>query len=174
MSLTPEPTDDRSSTRGVVERPDGTKYLEPRRAEAFLGLVRAGDALSRTLDHTLVDEHGVSLHQFEVLLFLAVFADDRTMMMSELRRRTPLSQSRVSRMVAGLESDGLVTRSTDPTDTRAVDVTITERGVASFKAAQDRHLRDLDHYLFSRLTEAEIRQLAAITTKILAAQHPGA
>lgn len=163
--------DERPSRPGVIERSDGTKYLEPERAEAFLGLVRAGDTLARAFDHTLRHEHGLSLHEFEVLLFLAVFADDHTMQMTELRRRTPLSQSRVSRVVAGLEADELVSRSTDSTDSRAILVTITDRGVNAFKAAQDRHLRDLDQHLFSLLSDQEVHQLAAITRKILAGQR---
>ncbi len=73
--------------------------------------------------------HGLFLHQFEVLLFLSVFAEDHTMRMSELRRRTPLGQSRVSRVVAGLEGDGPVTRHTDPADSRAVNVTISDHGI---------------------------------------------
>ena len=158
---------DRGKSPDVIERADGTKYLAPERANAFLGLVRAGDVLVRTFDRTLRRDHGLGLHQFEVLLFLAVFADDRTMQMSELRRRTPLSQSRVSRVVAGLEADGLVVRTNDPTDSRAVDVTITPDGIEVFKAAQDSHLEDLDRHLFSVLTKREIHQLAAITRKIL-------
>lgn len=154
-------------TPGVIERPDGTKYLEAQRARAFLGLIRAGDTVARALDATLVREHSMSLHQFEVLLFLAVFADERTMPMSELRQRAPLSQSRVSRLVAGLEADGLVVRSADESDTRAVNVALTDAGVAAFVAAQDRHLEDLERNLFSLLTEEEIHQLASITSKIL-------
>jgi len=161
-----------SERDGVIERHDGTKYLEPERANAFLGLVRAGDSLARRFDRTLQDEHGLSLHQFEVLLFLAVFAEDHTMQMTELRHRTPLSQSRVSRVVAGLEADGLVARGSDPNDSRAVNVTITAQGTDVFKAAQDRHLDDLEQHLFSLLTDREIRQLATITHKILSAyQH---
>lgn len=155
------------SFEGVVERADGSRYLEPVRAQAFLGLIRAGDKLERALDATLQREHDLSLQAFEVLLFLAVFSDDRELSMSELRRRTPLSQSRVSRLVAQLEADGLVARVNDPSDTRAVNVRITSRGIDAFRAAQDRHLDDLQHHLFSKLTCREIRQLATITTKIL-------
>lgn len=53
--------------------------------------------------------------EFEVLLFLAS-APDHRMAMTELRRRTPLSQSRVSRVVSGLEAEGLVRREADPAD----------------------------------------------------------
>lgn len=153
--------------RGVIELDDGSKYLEPMRARAFLGLVRAGDTLARTLDANLQREYQLSLRAFEVLLFLAVFADDRQMSMGELCRQTPLSQSRVSRLIAQLESDKLVTRSIDPDDTRAVNVAITPAGISAFRAAQDRHLDDLERHLFSHLTEDEIHQLAAITARIL-------
>jgi DNA-binding MarR family transcriptional regulator len=73
--------------------------------------------------------------------------------------------------VSGLEDDGLVRRTTDPTDNRAVTVTLTQQGLAKYQSAHDQHLRDLDQHLFSALTEREIRQLASITAKILAANQ---
>ncbi len=156
---------------GVIVESDGTKYLTREHANAFLGLIRASDSVFRALDRSLQDGHSISLHEYEVLLFLAVFTPDHTMPMTELCRRTPLSQSRVSRVVSGLEDVGLVRRSTDDVDKRAVTVTLTQLGLEKYRSAQDRHLRDLDEHLFSVLTEREITQLAAITTKILAAHH---
>jgi DNA-binding MarR family transcriptional regulator len=146
----------------------GPRLFSEVQAEAFLGLIRAGTALERALDRGLADEHGIGLHQFEVLLFLATSSADHTMPMTELRRRTPLSQSRVSRVVSSLEAEGLVRRETDPTDSRAVTVILTPKGMANFEAARPRHHRDLDKHLFSILSDAEIRQLATITTKLLA------
>ncbi len=150
---------------------DGAELLGRVYADAFLGLVRAGDAVFRALDRSLQDEYGISLHEYEVLLFLAVFSTDQTMPMLELRRRTPLSQSRVSRVVKSLEDDGFVRRTIDPADRRAVTVALTPRGLQKYRAARDRHLHDLDRHLYSVLTEQEITQLADITTKILAAQQ---
>lgn len=91
--------------------------------------------------------------------------------MTELRRRTPLSQSRVSRVVSGLEAEGLVRRETDPNDSRAVTVVLTPQGMATFEAAKPGHHRDLEEHLFSILNDAEIRQLGTITTKLLAAEQ---
>ena len=159
------------SSQGVIVESDGTKFLTREHANAFLGLIRASDAVFRALDRSLQDGHGISLHEYEVLLFLAVFSSDQSMPMTELRRRTPLSQSRVSRVVSGLEASGLVRRSTDDVDKRAVTVTLTQQGLEKYRSAQDRHLRDLDEHLFSVLTEQEINQLAAITAKIVAAHH---
>jgi DNA-binding MarR family transcriptional regulator len=149
----------------------GPRLFSEVQANAFLGLIRAGAALERALDRGLADEQGIGLHQFEVLLFLATSSSDRSMPMTELRRRTPLSQSRVSRVVSGLEADGLVRRETDPTDSRAVTVVLTSQGMATFETAQPRHHRDLEEHLFSILNDAEIQELATITTKLLAAEQ---
>lgn len=149
----------------------GPRLFSEEQAKAFLGLIRAGAALERVLDQGLADEQDIGLRQFEVLLFLASSWADHTMPMTELRRRTPLSQSRVSRVVKSLEADGLVRRETDPNDSRAVNVVLTEQGMATFEAAQPRHRRDLEEHFFSILSDIEIRKLATITTKLLAAEQ---
>ena len=159
---------------GPAPGPDltrGPRLFSEEQATAFLGLIRAGAALERALDRSLADEHCIGLHQFEVLLFLANASADHSMPMTELRRRTPLSQSRVSRIVSGLEAEGLVRRETHPADSRAITVGLTQRGMATFEAARPRHRLDLQEHLFSILTDVEIRQLATITTKILAAEQ---
>jgi DNA-binding MarR family transcriptional regulator len=162
-------TEEGRVVNGVVHRPDGLKYLTPVRAQAFLGLVRAGNSLSQELSSELEAEHGISLRAFEVLLFLAVFSDQRSLSMTQLSEEAPLSQSRVSRLVADLETMGLVERSPSESDGRGVNVTITHKGIQKFRAAQDTHLAGLERRLFTPLTSTEIRQLAAIATKILEA-----
>lgn len=154
---------------GILEDSDGTPYLSPRWADAFLGLVRAGDRLARELDGELRQRHGLALHAFEVLLFLAVFSDEGSLRMGELTDNAPLSQSRVSRLVAELESRGLVERTTASDDARAVVVSITAEGRRRFRDAQDTHLQGLRDQLFDVLSDREIGQLARITGKILAA-----
>lgn len=149
----------------------GPQLFSEDQAKAFLGLIRAGAALERALDRGLADEHGIGLHQFEVLLFLASSSADHCMPMTELRRRTPLSQSRVSRIVTGLEDQGFVRRYTDPDDSRAVTVVLTPRGMATYQAALPRHRRDLEEHFFSILDDDEIRRLATITTSLLAAHR---
>lgn len=146
----------------------GLRYLEPQRAQAFLGLVRAGDELSRALSATLQRDHGINLNEFEVLLFLTVFAERGRMRMSELTAQAPLSQSRVSRLVAGLEGRGLVQRVEASDDGRGVEAQITDAGIKLFKVAQETHLADLEQQFFSKLHADEVTALASITQKILA------
>ena len=161
---------DSSETEVHPDSMSGPRLFTEAQATAFLGLIRAGAVLERALDRGLVDEQGIGLHEFEVLLFLASSSADHRMPMLELRRRTPLSQSRVSRVVSGLEARGLVRREADPSDSRAVVVVLTQAGVAAFEAARPRHRRDLEEHFFSLLSEAEVGALAAITTKLLAAE----
>jgi DNA-binding MarR family transcriptional regulator len=155
---------------GVVIHPDGLKYMTPGRASAFLGLVRAGATLARELDAELERDHGIGLQAFEVLLFLALFSPDGRLRMVDLTERTPLSQSRVSRLVAELEARGLVARTPSGDDHRGVEVAITPTGIQKFKEAQDDHLAALERRLFAYLSADEVDQLARVTARILDAQ----
>lgn len=156
--------DDRSAFR--VGRL-GLRYPSRTHAAAFLGLVRAAAHLERTLDAELRRGHGIGLRGFEVLLHLGAFSPDGQLPMTQLTRQAPLSQSRMSRLVAELESEGLVSREADRHDTRAVRVAITDEGLAMLREAQGTHYGGLQRHLFSRLTHAEIAQLANVTKKLL-------
>ena len=146
---------------------DEFRHLPPAKAQAFLGLIRGGETLARRLDDELELRHGLSLREFEVLLFLAEFSPDGCNRMANLNVQAPLSQSRMSRLVADLEGRGWVTRTRAEEDGRGVSVTITAAGRQKFKAAQATHLEDLDRFFFSKLNQTEVRQLAAITSKLL-------
>lgn len=155
----------------LVERDAGVRTIPERHARAFLGLLRAGQDLARALDAELQEHHGISLRTFSILLHLAAFAPEGHLRMNELAERaalvqTPLSPSRLSRLVAELEREGLVQRATPPDDARGVWVAITDAGLAKLREAQDTHYRGLQARLFSRLSPREIDQLARLTAKI--------
>lgn len=150
-----------------VERRDGIRHPSPAYARAFLGLVRAGEELDHALDADLRRAHGLGLRAYEVLLHLAAFASDRRLRITELAAQAPLSQSRVSRLVAELEADGLVTRSPSPDDARGVEVALTDRGLDRLREVQDTHHRSLEEHLFSRLSHDQIIQLGDIAAAIL-------
>jgi DNA-binding MarR family transcriptional regulator len=155
----------------LVERPDGIKHPSSMHAQAFLGLVRAGEALDRGLDAELRAEHGLSLRGFEALLHLAAFSPSGSLRMAQLTAQAPLSQSRVSRLVAELEAQGWVTRSAVEGDNRGVLVSITDRGLDKLRQAQDTHLSGLDRRLFVHLDWADTVTLARLTATILAANQ---
>lgn len=155
----------------LVERPDGVKYPSPMHARAFLGLVRAGDALDRGLDADLRAAHGLSLRGFEALLHLAAFSPSGSLRMTQLTAQAPLSQSRVSRLIAELEARGLVSRSAFEGDNRGVLVAITEKGLDTLRQAQHTHYTGLRDRLFVHLSWADITTLAKLTATILAANE---
>jgi DNA-binding MarR family transcriptional regulator len=112
--------------------------------------------------------HGIGLRSYEILLHLAAFSPDRRLPMSTLTRQTPLSQSRLSRLVADLEAGGLVRRSDDHDDGRVVVVSLTDEGLRVLRQAQETHHRGLERRLFSRLSRDELVQLGELTSRLLA------
>jgi DNA-binding MarR family transcriptional regulator len=165
------PSGERSRTsprqRVFVSGKHGIRHPSGNYARAFLGLVRAGKALERTLDADLRAGHGIGLHGYEVLLHLAAFSPQGGLPMTQLARQAPLSQSRVSRLVAQLDAEGLVRRVTDERDSRVVVVSLTDAGLDRLRRAQDTHHRGLTEHLFARLTPDEIAELARLTGKVL-------
>ncbi len=161
----------RSEEPVFVSVPSGLAVPSRTYARAFLGLIRAGEQLDRLLDAELRETHGIGLRGYEVLLHLAVFTPDRRAPMTTLTRQTPLSQSRVSRLVAELESRRLVRRSGDERDSRAVVVSLTDEGLRVLREAQQTHHRGLQQRLFSRLNYEELVQLGELTSRVLADEH---
>jgi DNA-binding MarR family transcriptional regulator len=94
---------------------------------------RASCALERALK-----EHELGVSEYEVLERLAadVEHDHR---MQEIGAAVHLSQSALSRVVARLERDGLVTRCMCPDDRRGVFVQLTDAGRARCDAARPAH-----------------------------------
>lgn len=81
---------------------------------------------------------------------LAVLSVIDAPLIGELAVYTVTEQSTLSRALDQLQSDGLIRRDTDPTDSRATRVTITDAGRAVFAdlwphmlAAQERMFRDI-------------------------------
>lgn len=150
----------------LVELPSGVRHPPPIRAAAFLGLIKAAEAVQRGLDADLQNAHGLSLRAYEVLLHLAAFSPAGRLRISALAEQAPLSQSRVSRLVAELEGKGLVTRDTAPGDSRGVEVAITPAGLDKLLEAQDTHHAGLQDRFFSKLTWEETVLLARLTARL--------
>jgi DNA-binding MarR family transcriptional regulator len=95
-------------------------------------------SLSCALEKALNDQHHIGLSEFEVLDRL-VDANCGSYRMQELAKDIHLSQSALSRAVARLESDGLVTRGTCADDRRGVSVCLTGEGALMHREALPTH-----------------------------------
>jgi DNA-binding MarR family transcriptional regulator len=103
---------------------------------------RTTSALERRLQH----EHGLGVSEYEVLERLAGTDKDQRRM-QELADAVHLSQSALSRVVARLEADGLVTRGMCPEDRRGIVACLTESGRERYEAARPTHRSVLEETL---------------------------
>jgi DNA-binding MarR family transcriptional regulator len=76
---------------------------------AWLRLLRGGAAARRLLDAELQATHGLTVVEYEALLLLSQ-AEERAMRRIDLSRELGLTPSGVTRLLDGLERDGLVAR----------------------------------------------------------------
>jgi DNA-binding MarR family transcriptional regulator len=122
----------RQSDAGVV---DVWRDLVDRHARATSALERA-----------LHGEHALGVSEYEVLERLAS-PDKDEHRMQELADNVHLSQSALSRVVARLEADGLVTRAICSEDRRGIYACITPEGRTRYEAARPTHRRVLAEVL---------------------------
>lgn len=144
---------------------DGLARLQGAHADAWLGLQRVHRELTRTLESALEERHGLSLSSLELLGRLAA-SQHRRRRLSRLAADVDLSLSRVSRIVDALARRGLVERRPYPEDTRATDACLTAAGLGLVREAQASHLADVQRVFFDRLTDAELRALGEILTRL--------
>jgi len=126
--------------------------------ESSLGAWRAFIGTHARLLHRLDEElqaaHGLSLAEYDALLQL-VGAPERRLRMSALADRVLLSRSGITRLVDRMVADGMVERSTCPTDARGLMATITPQGVSRLRAASKTHLDGVRRYFLDMVSPDE-------------------
>lgn len=131
----------------------------PIQGPAWAGFLRMQDRLLRTLNAEMQANHGISLSEYEVLLFLAC-APLLRLPISTLADSVLLSLSGVSRMIARLERDGYVVREASTHDSRVSYAVLTSEGLQKRLAAQPTHLNGVREHFLSRFSNEELLLLA--------------
>jgi DNA-binding MarR family transcriptional regulator len=103
----------------------------------WLELASRYTTAASALDRELQAHHGLSASEFDVLERLVAHPDKdgNGCRMQELSEAVALSQSALSRLVARLEREGLVTRSMCSDDRRGIYACLTAEGRERFEAA---------------------------------------
>jgi DNA-binding MarR family transcriptional regulator len=132
---------------------------------AWVGFVRAHAAVIRQLDRELVQEHGLTINDYEVLLHLSR-ADERMLRRVDLANRVLLTPSGITRLLDGLERGGLVTKAACKTDARVVYAKLTDKGAKRLQAAAGSHLASVRRVFGEQFSEDELEALASYLDRL--------
>ncbi|MEM7334802.1 MAG: MarR family transcriptional regulator, partial [Chloroflexota bacterium] len=113
-------------------------------------------------NHQALRPFNLTVHQFDALCILSEKTGVR---MGELKDRLLSDNSKMTRTVDYLESNGLAERRPDPIDRRAQVVFLTEAGQQLRNQATVVHTQYL-HQKFSALSEGEKNQLVTLLQKM--------
>jgi DNA-binding MarR family transcriptional regulator len=133
--------------------------------EAWKRFLRAHSALTRQMDADLIASHGLTLSDYEVLLRLSQ-APDQRMRRVDLAEGVLLTQSGITRLLAGLEKAGWVERASCASDGRVVYAQLTDTGRAKFRAAGRTHLEGIQALFATHFSGAELEALADLLGRL--------
>jgi DNA-binding MarR family transcriptional regulator len=133
--------------------------------DAFVALVRAHAAATRSLNAQLSSDHGLTINDFEVLLRLAR-APDRRLRRVDLAEQVLLTASGITRLLDGLERQGWVERGACDTDRRVVYAVLTDDGLAKLREARATHIPQIEEHVGRGLTPEDQAQLVQLLGKL--------
>jgi DNA-binding MarR family transcriptional regulator len=133
----------------------------------WLPFLRGHGRVTRALDEALRRDHGLTLNEYEVLLQLWLSEQGR-MRRVDLAAHLLITQGGVTRLLAGLERDGLVERAASDEDARVVFACLTDAGSARVEAARRDHLAEVARLFADRFSAAELVQLDELLSRLAA------
>ena len=122
-------------------------------------------ALTRELEAQMMGAHGLTLSDYDVLVQLAR-APEHRLRNIELAKAVVLTRSGVTRLVDGLETDGLVTRTSCPSDKRGTLVELTEEGLRRLREAAGTHLDGVKELFIEKLGPKGREQMDALLRQL--------
>jgi DNA-binding MarR family transcriptional regulator len=158
----------------VLSEPDVTAYLERlvataapsggRGLEAWGLLLRAHATLMRQLETDLERKTGLALADFDVIAQLAWAGG--SLRMTDLADRALISRSGMTRRVARLVREGLVSRACDDADARGIVVMLTEAGLARLTETAPVHVNAVSELFVTKLDDQELAVLHKALAKV--------
>lgn len=127
-------------------------------------LNQAAEATSRSFQTTYREIYGMSRTHWRVIANLGKFG---AMTARDICEISHIEKTKVSRAVATLEDDGLLSRSISPQDRRAEILSLTAKGEEVFRDLGQRAIR-YDRYLRDQLGMDLASQLETMLRKMIA------
>jgi DNA-binding MarR family transcriptional regulator len=132
---------------------------------AWVRLLRAHAATTRAVNADLLNEHGLTINDFEALLHLSR-AEEGRMRRVDLAENLLLTASGVTRLLDGLETHGLVERAACDSDRRVVYAVITEEGQRRLREASESHITSVTALFEQRFGHEELDRLAELLARL--------
>lgn len=145
-----------------------TRPFRSRRQEAVVGLFRTADLLRRTFS-TLVDHHGITLQQYNVLRILRG-AGDRALPTLTIAERMIERTPGITRLLDRLERKGWVSRQRASADRRQVLCRITPAGL-DLLTELDGPMNEADDHCLTELDETELEVLIDLLDRVRDGLH---
>ena len=133
--------------------------------DVWVRLLRGHAAMRRTLSSDLHAEHGLTVNDYEALLLLSR-AEDGRLRRVDLADGLQLTPSGVTRLLDGLEEQGLVCKGVCESDARVTYAVLTEPGVKKLKEASSSHIAAIRALLEDRFSHPELGTLAELLGRL--------
>lgn len=135
-----------------------TKWLSKPEQDSWRAWLDATRLLTAELGRELMESHGMSHADYEILVQLSE-SPVRRMRMSELADRTFSSRSRLSHQIDRMEKAGWVTREACTDDARGFWAVLTPAGFAKIEAAAPDHVTGVRTHLVDQLSPEQFKEL---------------
>jgi DNA-binding MarR family transcriptional regulator len=142
-----------------------TDRLQGTALEAWRSYLQSHAAIVRQLDAELVQAHGMTTRDYEVLLYLAQ-APERQLPMSALATSTMLTRSGITRLVDGLVNAGWIERVACQRDARVSYARLTDVGYAKLRDAGCTHIASIQRLFLEHFSLDEIERLASLLGRL--------
>lgn len=144
----------------MTARPDNA------RLQVFGQFLRAHQQVSEALNKSLMEDRGISLAWYDVLFQLSASEEGR-LRLQDLADRVLYSRSGLTRLIDRMENAGLVSREPCPQDKRGTFAVLTPEGKRALRRAAATHLRGIEEYFFSRLSDEQVEVLGSAMDDVL-------
>ncbi len=143
-----------------------TRWLTEEEQRAWRGLLRMTAQLNARANRLLLQEYGISLADYEVLVALSE-APEGQLRVFEVADALAWEQSRVSHQLARMQRRGLITREGCATDARGAFAVLTTVGRGAIERAAPAHVEQVRQLVFDELSHEQVSALTEITTRVL-------
>ena len=144
----------------------------PEAHDPWVCLLRGHAVVRRTVATQLRASHGLTVNEYEALLLLSR-AEQKSMRRIDLADALHLSASGVTRLLEGLEREGMVEKAVCPSDGRVTYAVLTPAGSRTLAKASGAHVAALRTVFEERYTRTELATLAELLARLSGPSEAG-